>query len=332
MEFPRFLRLTSRAAAFAIAALACGCDGRKRTAADAAGEMARHFTEQRFAEAYQQASTEFRFTKTANYFEARVRDLGLSEARGVKWGEPETNGGLSSVRGVFTLKDGREVPLTFTFNMEGGDWRLIEARSEPSGGRRGEDVFAVAWRTRDTMEAKATEIQEPSAPDIPSEPQLRQLAEDTLLLFNEAIQNGGDFAALFAAASDRWKLRGRTKEEISYVGSDPERRRKADPENNEHRLTMAAMKSAFSAHVAAKIDLSAIRGQKLLLSSPPRVNSDGVLILAGTFDAAVFMATLPGQPRKLEFSLEYVHEAGTWKLFGLTVNVAAPTNAAVTPR
>lgn len=311
------------------AAALCGCEDRSRTARDVAEELARMFSEQRFAEAYQQASQSFRFTRSANYFEARVRDLGLCDARGSAWGEPERHGRLASVRGVFTLKDGGTLPLKFTFSMEDGGWRLMEARSDlGTGGGAAEDVFAVTARTRDTIDARSVEILEPSAPDVPSEPQLRQLAEHTLLLFNDAVQNGGDFSALYESASDRWKFRGRDPLELSYGGSTPARVAIKDPFNDENRLTAAAFRNAFTAAVEAKIDLSPIKGAKILLSEPARVTSDGVLNVNGTFDATVFQASMPGSPRKLEFTLEYVREASKWKLFGITVHVVTAAKAA----
>jgi hypothetical protein len=324
MERPSFPHRQCRALALLFAIVLCGCEDRSKTARDVAEEMSRLFSEQRLAEAYERASSAFRFTRSENYFEARVRDLGLCEARGVKWGEPERQGRLAAVRGVFTLKDESKLPLNFVFSMEDGEWRLIEAKSEPAaGGGVAEDVFAVASRTRDTIGTRAMDIQEPNALAIPTEAQLRQLAEGTLLLFNEAIQNGGDFSALYTAASDRWKYRGRDPRELTYGGSDPTLLAKQDPYNNENRLTAAALHNAFAAAVEAKVDLTPITGKKLILSQPARVNSDGVLNLSGTFDAAVFQASMPGNPRKLEFALEYVHEAAQWKLFGLTVHIVA---------
>ena len=320
MERPVFPHNFSRTLALLFTALLCGCEDTSRTARDAAEEMSRHFSEQRIAEAYQQAASAFRFTRSENYFEARVRDLGLCDAREAKWGEPERNGRLTTVHGVFTLKDGSKLPLNFSFSREDGAWRLIEARSDPApGSGTVEDVFAVASRTRDTVGVRALEILEPNALATPTEPQLRQLAEDTLLLFNEAIQNGGDFSALFASASDRWKYRGRDPHELNYGGRDP--KRIIDPENKDQRLTITALRTAFAAAVEAKVDLAPIKGKKMILSEPARVNSDGVLNLSGTFDAVVFQATMPGSPRKLEFALEYVHEAAQWKLFGITVHI-----------
>ena len=169
---------------------------------------------------------------------------------------------------------------------------------------------------------------EPSALDVPAEPQLRQLAEETLLLFNEAIQNGGDFTALYASASDRWKFRGRDPLDVTYGGSTASRVAIKDPFNDENRLTAAAFRNAFAAAVDAKVDFSPIKGTKMILSEPARVNSDGVLSMNGTFDANVFQASIPGSPRKLDFKLEYVREASKWKLFGITVHVVEAGKAA----
>ena len=324
MERLNFPHLCFRALALLFTALLCGCEDRSRTARDVAEEMSRMFSEQRIAQAYEGTASAFRFRRSQNYFEARVRDLGLCDARGVKWSEAERSGKLATVRGVFTLKNDSQMPLNFIFSMEDGGWRLIEARSAPApGGGVAEDVFAVASRTRDTLGARAVDILEPNATDIPPEPQLRQLTEDTLLLFNEAIQNGGDFSVLYAAASDRWKFRGRDPRDLTYGGSDPERVAKLDPYNNDNRLTAAALHNAFAAAVEAKVDISPIRGKKMILSEPARVNSDGVLVLNGTFDATVFQASIPGLPRRVEFLLEYVREGTQWKLFGLTVNILA---------
>ncbi len=332
MERPAFWNGLRSTLALIFATLLCGCNDRSRSARDAAEEMGRMLSDQRIVEAYGETALAFRFRRSESYFEARVRDLGLCDARAVKWGGPERSGRLATVRGIFTLKDDSRLALNFVFSTEDGAWRLIEARSIPAAdGGVAEDVFAVAARTKDTrgtennIGIRAMEIVEPSAITIPAEPQLRQLAEDTLMRFNEAIQNGGDFSTLYAAASDRWKYRGRDPKElardIAYSGSDPERRAKQDPFNNDNRLTLAALNNAFAATVAAQVDLSPIKGKRMLLSEPARVNSDGVLNLNGTFDAIVFQATAPGRARRVEFKLEYVSEQSRWKLFGLTVNI-----------
>ena len=300
--------LVSLALLFSV--LLCGCQEPRKTPLEVAEEMSRLFSEQRIAEAYEGATSAFRFRRSQNYFEARVRDLGLCDARSVKWEAAERIGKLATVRGVFTLKSDTSLPLKFVFGIEDGGWKLLEARSAPAAGAGSpEDIFAVAARTSDTVSTRSVEILEPNDTGVPPESQLRQLTEDALLLFNEAIQNGGDFSGLYAAASDRWKYRGR----------DP----KMDPYNNDNRLTVAALRKAFEAAIEARVDISPIRGKKMILSEPARINSDGVLVLNGTFDAAVFQASIPGRPRRVVFMLEFVREAAQWKLFGLTVNILA---------
>lgn len=307
------------------AALLCGCGGPKDAPRDAAQRFFGMCATGKAEAAYEQATAAFKLTRTAKYFEARVRDLGLDTAKRVEWGEPEPRGKAMKVRGEFTLKDDGKFALHLTFLEEGGQWRLLDAKTDPAP-RTGavDDVFTVTSRSKDSVTIRATEILEPIAPALPSESQLQRLAEDTLILFNEAIQNGGDFTALYDEASDRWKYRGKDPRELNYRGSDPSRKQEVDPFNDENRLTAAALHRAFEAAVAAKIDISPLKGTKMILSESARINSDGVLRLAGTFDCVVTQGGDAKLPRKLDFLLEYVFESSRWKLFGITVNLLIP--------
>jgi hypothetical protein len=311
-----------------IALVLCGCSGRKDTPRDAAERFFKSCSSGQFAAAYEDASLAFKLTRTAKYFEARARDLGLDSAKGVRWGEPEPMGKAMRMRGEFSLNDGGRLLLNAAFVEENGRWQLLEARSVPAADTgMAEDVFSVAARTKDTEKTRATDVLEPIALALPSEKQLRTLAEDSLMKFNEAVLNGGDFTALYESASDRWKYRGRDPRELAYAGSNPSRTAGVDPYNEENRLTTAALRNAFDAAVRAQVDLSPIRGSRMILTEPARINSDGVLRMAGTFDCLVKQGGPSGIPRKLDFMLEYVFESSTWKLFGITVNLVVPTTA-----
>lgn len=311
-----------------IAVALSACSGRKDTPREAAERFFNTCTAGEFAAAYEQASLAFRLTRTAKYFEARARDLGLDSVKSMKWGEPVPQGNTMKVRGEFSLVDGARLALNVAFVEENGRWQLLEARTDPAP-RTGvaDDVFSVAARTKDTVKARATEVLEPIALTLPSETQLRALAEDTLMKFNEAILNGGDFTALYESASDRWKYRGRDPHELSYAGSDRSRTAGADPFNEENRLTTAALRNAFDGAVRVQVDLTPIKGKKMILVEPARINSDGVLRMAGTFDCLVTQGGPAGIPRKLDFALEYVFESSNWKLFGITVNLIVPVTA-----
>lgn len=307
-----------------VAGLLCACGERTKNSREAADEFFKLVSAQKFTEAYERASGAFRYTRSARYFEARARDLGLADAPDVEWGQPEQQGRLTKIRGVFTRKDGSTLALNLALILENGEWRLDEAASDPSPtGGVVDDVFAVTARSRDSVKYRVAEFLEPSAFVVPPEREMRRLVEETLLKFNDAILNAGDFSSLYADASDRWKYRGRDPRELAYSGTDPARAREADPFNNENRLTTAALKNAFAAAIEAKVDLSGIKGANMILGEPPRINSDGVLKLDGSFDCSVFQLGEPGKPRRLFFQLEYVMEASKWKLFGITVHILA---------
>ena len=270
--------------------------------------------------AYEQASAAFKLARTAKYFDARVRDLGLDTVTRVEWGELEPRGKAMKLRGEFTLRDGGKFTLNLALLEEDGQWRLLDAKTDPAPQTGAvDDVFAVTSRAKDSAALRATEVLEPIALAVPSDSQLQRLAEDTLLTFNDAIQNDGDFSALYADASDRWKYRGKDPRELSLRGKVP-----IDPFNDENRLTASALHRAFDSAIQAKIDISPLKGTKMILSEPARINSDGVLRLAGTFDCVVTQGGEAKLPRKLDFLLEYVFESSKWKLFGITVNLLAP--------
>lgn len=307
-----------------LAALLLGACGRKaedpKAAADAFFQLV---FAGKFPEAYERGSAAFKFTRSPQYFEARARDLGLTGARSVEWGAPELQGRVAKIRGTFTKKDGTPLELTIALLLENDAWRLHEAKSAPHP-KTGivDDVFAVVSRSHDTRGLRSVAMLEPNALPVPSERELRQLAEDAILLFNEATQTG-DFSKLYEAAADRWKWRGRDPQELAALAADPTRSSEADPFNYENRLTEAALRRAFAAAVLAKVDLTPVTGRKLILREPARVNSDGVLNLAGSFDCDVFQRGRPADPCALIFSLEFVNEASAWKLFGITVNIVS---------
>jgi len=315
-------RLVVRVLFLFVAGLLCGCGAPVKPPRDAADEFFKLVSAQKFSAAYERSSAAFKFTRSLQYFEARARDLALTDMRAVEWGEPEQRDRLTKIRGVFTKADDTKLGLNLTLVLENGAWRLDAALSDPAPrGGVVDDVFAVATRTRDTVGLRALQFLEPSSLLVPEEREMRRIVEATLLKFNEALQNGGDFSALYEDASDRWKYRGRDPGELASAGINPRRSREADPFNHENRLTSAALRNAFEAAVRAKVDLSPIKGAKMKLRESARINSDGVLNVSGSFDCPVFHADQPDKPNTLHFALEYFMEASKWKLFGITVKI-----------
>lgn len=299
-----------------------GCGEPKQSPKDVAADFFAKCASGKSAEAYKSSARVFQLERTEKYFEARVRDLGLDQVKTVSWSEPDVKGDTQRFTGIFTLQDDRTLTLHVTLAKEDGAWKVLGAR-EPKGK---EDVFAVVARTQDTQNDRDKAFLEPVAMAMPSDRQLQQLVEKTLMDFNDAVQRA-DFADFFASVSDRWKYRGKDPRVLNYMGNDPRLREQADPSNRERRLTLSALQSSFEPFVAAKVDLSPIKGKSMVLAKPAHISSDGVLSMEGHYKEFVFQGGFPPQPRRVKFKLEYVFEGSSWRLFGITVNLENPTAA-----
>ncbi len=304
--------------------LLAGCGGRVPSPREAAEQFLARLKEGKTADAYDSAASTFKLTRSRKYFEARVRDLGLGETKSVTLGEPEARGELMRVRGEFVLNNDTKEVLDFDFVKEGGAWRLIEAR-QPLSERPGmvEDVFAVEARSSDSKAERSKAFLEPIATPIPPERQVALLVKRSLLDFNTAVKSA-DFKAFRESVSDRWKYRGKDPQALNYAGTESRSVEDSDPMNKARRITVSALEMTFRPFVEAKVDLSPIADAKMKLDEPLRVNSEGVLIVTGTFDCDVFIGAPAALATRVTFRLEYVFESSTWKLFGLTVNVAKP--------
>ena len=320
----RFCRLTMmipRILLLLVTLAVASCSGPKTNPKDAAVEFFQKCASGNSAAAYQSASKVFQLERSQKYFEARVRDLGLDRVKSVEWSEPEARGETQRVRGKFSLNDDKTINLVVAMVQENGEWRLLGATQTVDD--RIDDVFAVVARTEDSESDRKRAFVEPVDTAMPSDRQLQQLVETTLIDFHEAIQ-ADEFAGFFATVSDRWKYRGKDPRALNYAGTDPRRLQESDPMNRSQRLTVEALKREFHPFVAAKVDLSPIKGKKLILDPPAYITSDGVLTLQGHYKEFVFQGGFPAQPRRLSFKLEYVFEGSSWKLFGITLNVVPP--------
>jgi hypothetical protein len=316
--------MISRLLLFLSMALLSGCGGPKVGPREAAAEFFQQCASGQTGAAYQSATKLFQLGRTEKYFEARIQDLGLNHVKSVEWSPAEARANTQRVRGVFQLNDREPLTLQVTMAEESGRWRVLSAKRE---GPPFDDVFAVIARSSDTEMERTLAFVDPVAKTLPTERQLQQLVETTLMDFNKAIQKA-DFTEFFASVSDRWKYRGKDPRALSYSGTDSRRLQESDPMNTAQRLTIEALKSAFQPFVEAKIDLSPLKGKPMTLDEPARLTSDGVLTMGGHYKEFVFQGGFPPQPRRMTFKVEYVFEGSSWKLFGITVNAQPPETAA----
>ncbi len=299
-----------------LALFVAACGGPKEGPREVAERFFSQCGSGKSAEAYTGASTAFRLERTQRYFEARVRDLGLDGIEGVQWGELSAKGKTMIFPATVNRKKGGKLALEMSMVEEGGKWRVFAARGTVAG----EDVFESISRATDNEGVGAKAFTDAVARAIPTERQLQQLAERTLLDFNSALAKG-DFTDFHAGTSERWRFRGKDPRALIYAGRDPKKLEASDPENHSQRLTVGALDRAFRPFIEAKVDLSTITAAKLIFDEPPALNTNAVLNLRGHLDGVVFLQGFPPTPNKMTFHLEFVMEGAKWLLFGITVNL-----------
>jgi len=118
--------------------------------------------------------------------------------------------------------------------------------------------------------------------EVPSEAELKKLTDETLLSFNSAVQSR-DFDAFYQSSAKLWQK----------------------------QTTPDKLKAAFKTFVDQNFDIaSVVEKVKPAFEPPPAINSDGLLVVEGSY---------PIKPDKLTFVLKYLNEEGAWKLIGINV-------------
>jgi len=291
----------------------------------------------KFAEAYESTADRFQLERSAKYFEARVRELGLDHDIHLQWTEAEIKGRATQLTGAFSVpvEDGKEVTGTLTVTMvnESGGWRVLEVRRPLPGLPKGDDLFQVKARAEDgATSADSRTFLEPVRLVMPTEEQLRKLVETTILRFDACVK-ARDFKPFYDFVSDRWKFRGGKPEGAAeaapmlalsdrYMVPTMQNLQRKDFANRDERLTVAALTGEFQGFVDRRVDLTPIKDKKLLLDAPAFITSGGILTLRGTVDTFVFVGvTTPPTPLRLFFNLQYVMEANSWRVFGISLSL-----------
>lgn len=115
---------------------------------------------------------------------------------------------------------------------------------------------------------------------------MRQLAKDTLLSFNNAVQQK-DFSAFHATVATPFAA----------------------------QFSPQQMRQAFRSFIDRKTNIAAIKDVSAILQPGPSIDEGGVLSLSGFF---------PVQPLPVYFKNKYVWQDGKWKLLSIDVQQGAP--------
>jgi hypothetical protein len=122
------------------------------------------------------------------------------------------------------------------------------------------------------------------AQKVPPEKELKTLVRDSLLAFNEAVQEK-NFA-------------GFHKHELATIFRD--------------QMPVEKFTTVFKEFLDKGYDISNIAKSEPIFDDAPKIDSNDVLVLKGSY---------PTKPNKVIFTLKYLQEKSAWKLVGINVQV-----------
>jgi len=121
-----------------------------------------------------------------------------------------------------------------------------------------------------------------AAPDVPEKSEIKNMTEETLTSFGEALKEK-DFSSFYTDIANVWKK----------------------------QTTPEKLLEAFKSMTGPNFDiLGIVQELKPTFDPPAEVNSDEVLIVRGYY---------PTKPNHVVFQLKYIEEEEEWKLVGINV-------------
>jgi len=255
---------------------ACGPAPKKPDARHEAAEFFLKIGEGRFQDAYESATFAFQAQTTFKNFQATAKDLGLSVGTvSCNWTKEERLDRDIKLTGEVMSNKGTAIPVFVTLIQERGAWRVFSLRVPGEDGNKEEDRFSLV--------GKGSSFTHDVNMEVPAPRVLEGLVLESLLLFNDAIQKCS-FRDFYAKVSLTWQ----------------------------NQLTEGQLKRAFQPFIDTKVNLDGIRKLTPNFSTPPAINSDGMLVLVGYYDT---------KPSHTYFTLRFSYELPRWKLSGLEIQL-----------
>jgi hypothetical protein len=264
--------------ALAVLLAACG----KKTTPEA---DARHFfdllNQGKTQEAYDSTAFVFQVGQTFKAFEAGARDAGFVGARDFVL-KPRTEAdGRPAFEGALSTPAGRPIAFDIRMAWEKGAWRVLSLRARAAGPNLlVEDRFSVVGRGADI------------SPDInrelPSEAAIKALAQEAIQQFSSGLKQR-DFEEFYDYIARHWQS----------------------------QVSKVRLYRAFQPFIDQGIDLTDVVNMDPVYDTPPRIDSDGLLVVIGHFDT---------HPRKA-FIMKFIYEMPRWRLFGINVMIVDDSSA-----
>lgn len=231
----------------------------------------------RSAEAYESTSLGFKAQQSEKRFVQTNKELGLVNVLSLTSSPAEIEGNTANLAMEMTDKEGAKVALKVTLVDERGAWRIFSVRA-PRSLETGlaANLFGTVGRGSNFTDG----VSQP----MPSDAEMRQFVEATLLLFDDSIQ-AGTFDRFYDEISEAWQ----------------------------EQVTKAKMKRAFQGFIDQKISIGHIKGQPAIFYEAPAISTEGLLTARGYFE---------GPESNVVFGMKFIYETPKWRLFGLDVSLA----------
>ena len=241
----------------------------------------------RIQEVYDSTAFGFQASLSRRTFEAISKSLGLTEKTLVcNWKPPVIENREVKLEGTVASGDGTKVPVSVRVIQEQGRWRVFSLHTANDAAMRELD-------NRFSMVGKGVSFTDAANRAVPPERLIRQLVEDDLVMFNDAIQRHS-FAEFYNNVSYSWQ----------------------------QQLTLKQLQRAFQPFIDKKVNLGALRTLTAIFDTPPVINADGYLIVQGHYPTQPY--TGEGNPTgkfKIYFTVRYTYELPKWKVLGIDVQL-----------
>lgn len=257
--------------------LAAGCE-RARESDPAAATQAffAQLAEKRVGAAFSDTTFFFQHQQSKRQFEAVARELGLVGCTGLKADAPAIGGRTAKQHIEVRTREGAPMPLVVTLVFERRAWRVFSLRSPM-------DIETGISENHFTRIGKGAEVLNIHDRPAPDERTTLAMAKETMLQFHDAIQQKS-FEDFYESVSHSWQ----------------------------QQLTLGMLTRTFQGFISQRTNLIAIKDLSAVLNEPPRIDSEGLLTVTGSY------AT---QPQRIDFELKYYYELPNWRPFGVTVRM-----------
>lgn len=258
-------------------AVLAGCGFLKKgDPGDAADDFFKLLGKGKIADAYESTAELFRMQITDKSFEATIRDLGMDDYASGVWSNKTVGDREATLDGEIANANGRKMRVVVTMVRDSGRWKLYSLLTPVT---YGSSTMTNRFSGVGNGSAYGSAFMRP----MPNDLEIKRLIGETMEKFNEGLHKQ-DFSALYNSISTVWR----------------------------DQATQGQMELAFKHFLYDNLDINGISTTEPFLDEPPRMNTDGVLMLKGHY---------PTKPKVILFELKYVFELPKWKLLGITVTM-----------